>query len=127
MFLRFNKWFLQQFASLIDSASRIVVGLHSEPVLHQSPLTLAGDIKYFAELNVARNFGPTRIAVASQRVPTGIHAGLVVALFKLNLRNAVVGQRTSRVGLQGLLVFSERAFQISLCLELLPLQNGGLD
>jgi len=44
------------------------------------PVSLAGDVEDLAQLDMAPDLGPVRLAVAAERIPVGVHAGLVVAL-----------------------------------------------
>src|SRR5215469_4818858 len=60
--------FLQIPSRFIERALSIVVGLDRLPVLIRRALPLPGKVEYLAELNVAPNFRPTRLAVAIQAI-----------------------------------------------------------
>ena len=68
-----------------------------------------------------------RLVVAAQRVAVGVDAGLVVALGKEHFADAVAGQRTLRVGVEGLLVLGQCADQVALRDQLLALEDGDAD
>ena len=65
-----------------------------------------------------------RLVVAAQRVAEGVHAGLVVALRKQHLADAIAGQRAQRVGVERLLILGQGPDQVALRHQLLPLQDG---
>ena len=60
--------FLQVATSLVKSTLSIVVGLQRLAIFVGGALALPGDVEDFAELDVAPDFGPSRFAIAVERV-----------------------------------------------------------
>jgi hypothetical protein len=85
---------LQIFPGLLQSAEGIVVGLRGLAVLTDGAFALAGDIENLAQLDMAPDFGPARLAVPVNRRPVSVGRGLIVPLIEEDLGNAVVGERT---------------------------------
>src|ERR1700722_6757718 len=125
--LRLSERLLQILPRLLHSSLGIVVGLDSQPVLADSPIALARDVKDLRDGDMAPRFGPRWLIVAVQGVAEGIDAGLVVALGKQHFSDAIAGQRALRIGVNSLLILSERAKQVVLRHQLLALQNGNPD
>ena len=73
---------------------------------------------------MAPNLSPARLIVAAQCVAVGIYAGLVVVLAKQDFADAVTGQRTQRIGVQGFFVLGEPTGKVALSDQLLALQDG---
>jgi hypothetical protein len=86
--------FLQIFAGFVQGAEGVVVGLGRLAVLADGAFALAGDIENLAELDVAPDFGPARLAVPINGCPVGVGRRLVVPLIEENLGDAVVGEGT---------------------------------
>jgi len=122
--LRPLEWLLQPLPRLVDRALGVVVGLHCQPVLVHRSVALAGGVKDLAKGYVAPEFDPVRLTVATQRIPVGVRACLVVALREEHFSHAVAGQRTLRIDLQRLLVLGQRTVQVALGNQLQPFQNG---
>ena len=96
------KLLLQIFPRFFQRSLGVVVGLQGLAVLVHRAFPLSGDVKDLAQLNVAPNLGPARLAVAVERVAIGIGRGLIVFLLEEDLRNPVVRQRTVLADLQRL-------------------------
>src|SRR5207245_944615 len=86
--------FFQMLAGFVERALGIVVCLGSLAVFVDRSLALPGDIENLAELNVAPDFCPARIAVAVERVTISICGGLVVFLQEEDFGDAVMRERT---------------------------------
>src|SRR6185437_14607755 len=84
-------------------------------------------IENLPDLDVTPNLRPGRYIVTAQRIPEGIYAGLVVVLREQHLPDAIVGERTLRVELEGVLILRQRSYQIALRHHILSLQNGNAD
>ncbi len=65
---------LQPFPGLVHRALGVVVGLHRQAVLIHGAVPLAGDVKDFAQRNVAPNLSPARLSVAAERIFVGSSA-----------------------------------------------------
>ncbi len=90
--------FLQILAGFVDRALGVVVGLHGQAVLVDGAVALAGEVEDLADGDVAPDLGPGRLVVAAKRVAEGVDRGLVVALGKQHLADAVAGQGADGVG-----------------------------
>src|SRR5580658_6816482 len=119
--------FLQVLAAFFESAEGVVVGLDGLAVFVDGALALAGDVKNFAQLDVAPDFGPARLAVAVERGAVRIGGGLVVALEKEDFGHAVVRQRTVLVEIESFVELGERGGEVSLLLQSLPAQDGSVE
>ena len=86
---------------------------------------LAGNIENLAQLDMAPDFGPARLAVAIDGLAIGIGRGLVVPLQEEDFGDAVMGERTVLVEVERFVEFHQRARQISLLLHGLSPQDGG--
>src|SRR5271168_1447141 len=100
--------FLQILPRLIQRALSVVVGLQSLAILVGGAFALPGNVKDLAELDMAPNLGPARIAVAVERIPISVGGCLIVFLCEEHFGNTVVGERTVFVDLKGLVVFRQR-------------------
>src|SRR5205807_1636279 len=85
--------FLQVAAGFVERALGVVVGLQGLAVFVGSALALAGDVEDFAELDMAPDLGPARLAVAIERFPVGVGRGLVIPLLEEHLGDTVVRER----------------------------------
>src|ERR1700722_1130263 len=119
--------FLQIFAAFFEGAEGVVVGLDGLAVFVDRPLAPAGDIENLAQLDVAPDLGPARLAIAVQRGAVGIGRGLVVALGKENLGDAVVGQRTVFVEIESFIELGKRGGEVSLLLQSLSAENRSVE
>ena len=120
MFFGRSKGFLQIFARLFQGAESIVVGLDGLPVFVDGAFALASNIENLAQLYMAPDLRPARIAVTVNGRAVGICRRLIVSLQEENLRDAVVGQRTVLVLVERLVELRQRAGKIALLLQRLP-------
>src|SRR3954471_5810072 len=111
--------FFQVFPGFVQSALRGVSGLDGLAIFIHGALTLAGGIEDLAQHNVAPNLSPARIAVTIERFAKLIRGRLIIALREENIGDAVVGQRTILVYVQGFVQFRKRFREIALCCKLL--------
>ena len=118
---------LQVLACFVDRSLGVVIRLDGETVLADGAVALAGDVKDFADGDMAPNLGPGRRVVAAQGVAEGVDAGLVVALGKEHFANAIAGQGAEGVGLERLFIFVDGAEQVVLGHQLLAFQDGNAD
>src|SRR5882757_4106243 len=124
LYLRTFVWILHQCAGLIHSALRVVVGLYCETVLVDGAVALARDVEDAAQLNVAPDLDPLRIAIAAQRIAERVSRRLVIALHEENFANPITGERTGLIGVQRLLILRQRSGHVSLRDHLLTAQYG---
>jgi hypothetical protein len=59
-------------------------------VLHHSSVALIGHIKNLSLLEVTPDFDPARLSISLQCFPISIYAGLIIALVKKQIGEAVV-------------------------------------
>src|SRR5258707_9361953 len=98
-------WRAQIAARFVQRALSAVAGLDGLAILVDRALTLSGHVKYLAQLDMAPDLGPARLAIAVERLAVLIRGRLVVALQVENLGNAVVGQRAVLVYCQRFVEF----------------------
>ena len=103
----------------------IVVGLQRLPVFVGGALALSRDVKNLAQLNVAPDLGPARLAVAIERLTVGVGRRLIVMLQEEHFRDAVVRKRAVLVALQRLVEFAEPTRQVALLHQPLSALYGG--
>ena len=89
---RLRKRLLQVLPRLVHRSLCIVVRLHSQPVLADRAVALACNVEYLPDGDMAPGLGPRWLVVAMQGVAECIDAGLVVALGKQHLTDAIAGQ-----------------------------------
>src|SRR5271155_2708492 len=79
---RFFFWplvgFLQILAGFFQRAEGVVVGLQGLAIFVHGALALAGNVENLAQLQVAPDFGPARVAVAVERLAVGVGGGLKI-------------------------------------------------
>src|SRR5689334_13043268 len=92
--------FLQIPSGFIQRALGVVVGLQGLTILVGSALALSGDVKDFAQLDVAPDLSPARFAIAVQALAIRIGRGLVVTLQEEHFGDAIVRQRTVLVDVE---------------------------
>jgi len=114
-------------AGFVDGSLGVVVGLDGEAVLVDSALALAGDVEYFAEVDVAPDFDPFGIAVAAEGVAEAVGGGLVVALEHEDFGEAVVGEGAAAVVGEGFLVLGDGGDEVALGYGLLSAEDGYAD
>ena len=68
--------FLQILPRFVQSALGVVVGLQRLAVFVGGALALSGDVENLAQLDMAPDFGPARLAIAVQAVAVGVGGGL---------------------------------------------------
>src|SRR5260370_37872410 len=115
---------LQILTGFFQCAEGVVVGLDGLPVFIDGALALAGDIEDLAELDVAPDFRPARVAVAVDRRAIGVGGGLIVSLQKENFCDAVVGEGAVLVDVERLVELSQRAGEVALLLHSLTAEDG---
>ena len=76
----------------ISCALGVVVGLQGLAIFVHGAFALAGDVENLAQLDVAPNFGPARLAVAIEALAIGVGCGLVVALQEKYFRDPIMRQ-----------------------------------
>ena len=106
--------FCRYLPRFVQRALRVVVGLQRLAIFVGGALALSGQVEDLAQLNVAPDFGPARLAVAVERLAIGVRRRLVVVLQKEHLGNAVVRQRAVLVDVERLLEFLQRFGQVAL-------------
>src|SRR6478735_1800420 len=107
-------WLLQIPSGLIQRALSVVVGLQRLAVFVGGAFALPGNVKNFAQLYMAPNLGPARIAIAVQRIAIGVRRGLIVVLQKEDFSDAVVRERAVLVDLERLVELRKRSGQVPL-------------
>src|ERR1035441_4556912 len=110
-------------ARFVHSTLGVVVGLHRQPILVHRAVALAGDVEDVAQMDVAPDLGPARVAIAAQRVAEAVCRGLVIALCEENFADAIRCQRAGLVGVQRLLVLAQCAGVVALRIQLPPAQR----
>src|SRR5579871_5641602 len=95
---------LQVAAGFVERSLRIVVGLNSLAVFVGGALALSSNIENLAQLNVAPDFRPSRLAVAVETFPIGIGGRLIVLLLEEDFGDAVMRKRADFVGFEGFVV-----------------------
>src|ERR1700733_5204754 len=124
-FLRPLVSFLQIFSGFLEGAEGIVVGLQSLTIFVDGPFALAGDVENLAELDVAPDFSPARLAIPIQTFAVSIGRRLIIPLQEKDFGNSVVGQRAIFVEIERFVELQQRASQVALLLHGLSTQNGG--
>ena len=115
---------LQILPRFIQRALCVVVGLQRLPVFVGGALALSRDVENLAQLDVAPDLGPARLAIAVQAVAVGVGRGLEVTLQEENLGDAIVGQRTVLVDFERLVELEQRAGKVSLLGQALAALDG---
>src|SRR5437667_12414126 len=93
---------LQVSPRLVQSALSIVVSLNGLTIFVRRALALPGDVKNLAELNVAPDLRPTRLAIPVQAIAICIGRRLKVVLQEKYFGHAIVCQRAVLVNLKRL-------------------------
>src|SRR6476469_8905570 len=101
--------FLQILAGFIQGALGVVVGLYGLAVFVGGALALSGNVEDLAQLDVAPDLGPARLAIAVQAIAVGVGRRLVVALEKEHLGDAIVGQGTILVEVERFVELEQRS------------------
>ena len=84
---------LQILSRRIERVLGVVVGLQRLAIFVGRAFALTGQVEDHAQLDMAPNFGPARLAVAVERFAISICRRLIVVLQEENFGNAVVRQR----------------------------------
>ena len=105
---------LQVLTCRIQRALGVVVGLQRLAILVDRAFALAGEIEDLAELDVAPDLSPFRIAIAIQGVAVGVCRSLVIALQVEDFRDTVMRERTVAVDVERLLELAQGLSQIAL-------------
>src|SRR6185369_9739467 len=81
---------LNIFLGFVLRTLSVVVRLQGLAIFVHGTLSLPGDVKDLAQLNVAPYLGPSRLPVAIERLAIRIRGRLIIPLKEENLRHAVV-------------------------------------
>jgi len=114
-------------AGFVDGALGVVIGLDGEAVLVDGALALAGDVEYFAEVDVAPDFDPFGVSIAAEGVAEAVGGGLVVALDHEDFCEAVVGEGAAAVVGEGFLVLGDGGYEVALGYGLLTAEDSDAD
>src|SRR5258705_11000742 len=98
---------LKVLAGFLLRPLRVVFGANRQIVFADGALALPGYIEDLAQVDVAPDFAPFRVQIAGQALAEGVRRLLVVILQEVDLRDAVVSQRTGAIGLKRPLILLE--------------------
>src|SRR6266404_1747481 len=123
----FGVGLLQELLGHLLGAAGVVIGLLGFAVFVYGACTLAEQVEYLAEVEVAPDFGPLLGSFGDglQRIAEGVGGGLIIFLIEESFPHAEVGQRAIRLNREGALVLADGVVVAALLGEFFTAGDGG--